>query len=536
MDSIFQQSEGERAAFVQHMMQSFGCSYICLWSFLPQPDKCLIYLDGAYHERSSQASSSSGSSLVRRLFDAYCQSPYYVDNGRVPGIAFKNNLPYMELNLQDLLGMASNEVQMQFYVNVVFMGCAKGEIELGMSGDARVGFEMEVKNWFPLDFSRQLEAREDPQTTDQKRGSSSSSSLRSLSVDSSEYSSLLFNIPAASFILPEASKAPLVENTTALGLLTVPSSSITTSPLHEAIHSLTHMRSNQLPTVENEDAAITKAILAVLSSDTSSTPLYQTTQNIPHIPPIIIHNPSAFSSYRQGLSSTLMPIAARTSKKQNLFRRAMLFFRNLDIIRRQQEQVQVGKHPTTTQLHHMISERRRREKLNESFQILRSFLPPGSKKDKASVLNNTVEYLSSLKKQVEELGKKNQILEAQILPPRSEAIGDDPNQMRGSSSVERLTNVQITRVSTSTSESRMLDVNVTINGECSLLDLVIRITEFLKSQNNLSLMTIEGNTRPTGESTNSVHGIMFRLRNEGEDFDESSFQEAVKRLVDDETR
>jgi hypothetical protein len=35
--------------------------------------------------------------------------------------------------------------------------------------------------------------------------------------------------------------------------------------------------------------------------------------------------------------------------------------------------------PTSSQLHHMISERRRRERLNESFETLRALLPPGSK-------------------------------------------------------------------------------------------------------------------------------------------------------------
>jgi hypothetical protein len=34
---------------------------------------------------------------------------------------------------------------------------------------------------------------------------------------------------------------------------------------------------------------------------------------------------------------------------------------------------------TSSQLHHMFSERRRRERLNESFQTLRALLPPGTK-------------------------------------------------------------------------------------------------------------------------------------------------------------
>lgn len=127
------------------------------------------------------------------------------------------------------------------------------------------------------------------------------------------------------------------------------------------------------------------------------------------------------------------------------------------------------------------------------------------------MLNNTIEYLSSLKNQVEELSKKNQILEAQLLPPRSEATGGNL-QTGDSSSVERLTIVRITHVSTSTSESRILDVNVTANRECSLLDLVTCVMEFLKPQKNVSLISVEADTRLMGESTNSVHGIVLRLR------------------------
>ncbi|PIM99362.1 hypothetical protein CDL12_28142 [Handroanthus impetiginosus] len=115
MDSIFLLGEGDRTSFLQQMMHSFGSSYICLWdSYLPQPSNCLVAFDGLYREDSNQPSSSSGS-LTRQLFDAYRESVIYVDSGRIPGFAFKNNLPYMELKLHDLERLASNQVQLQFY-------------------------------------------------------------------------------------------------------------------------------------------------------------------------------------------------------------------------------------------------------------------------------------------------------------------------------------------------------------------------------------------------------------------------------------
>nr|QDL88410.1 transcription factor EGL1-like isoform X1 [Cymbidium ensifolium] len=52
---------------------------------------------------------------------------------------------------------------------------------------------------------------------------------------------------------------------------------------------------------------------------------------------------------------------------------------------------------------HVLSERRRREKLNEKFLTLRSLVPSISKVDKASILADTIEYLKELEKRVEEL-------------------------------------------------------------------------------------------------------------------------------------
>ncbi|CAA0832095.1 Transcription factor EGL1, partial [Striga hermonthica] len=52
---------------------------------------------------------------------------------------------------------------------------------------------------------------------------------------------------------------------------------------------------------------------------------------------------------------------------------------------------------------HVHAERRRREKLNEQFVVLRSLLPFTTKTDKATVLANAIDYLKQLKKRVHEL-------------------------------------------------------------------------------------------------------------------------------------
>ncbi|KAK6251311.1 hypothetical protein QUC31_008928 [Theobroma cacao] len=52
---------------------------------------------------------------------------------------------------------------------------------------------------------------------------------------------------------------------------------------------------------------------------------------------------------------------------------------------------------------HVLSERRRREKLNERFMILKSLVPSVSRADKVSILDDTIGYLQDLERRVEEL-------------------------------------------------------------------------------------------------------------------------------------
>nr|GMD86279.1 putative transcription factor bHLH041 [Ipomoea batatas] len=348
MDSIFLLEEGDRIAFLFHrIMQSFGCTYICLWSYLPHPSNYLVSVDGLF---------SGENSVARRLFEEYRHSsPLLFHEGRIPGYAFKNNLPYLELLFPALERLASNEVQKQFYreagiKTAIFMGCGAGEIELGLSSVPQANMEMEMKNIFPEDFFRQAAATAlslpvpvpaiglpSPQLQpDPNRPSSSSSSLRSLSIDSPE--SLLFGVAAATSYAAAAEP-----------------------PLREVF-------SDQ------------RGIMPPVTSPMS------------HIRGAAIDFPYNMAAQPVGARAIIM-------KKQTVLKRSFEFFRNLSLMRRQ-ELVRTTR-PTITQVHHMISERKRREKLNESFQHLRSLLPPGTKKDKASVLSITTEQLSALKAKVE---------------------------------------------------------------------------------------------------------------------------------------
>nr|QFU19160.1 AN [Rosa chinensis]WDE18917.1 bHLH3 [Rosa hybrid cultivar] len=60
---------------------------------------------------------------------------------------------------------------------------------------------------------------------------------------------------------------------------------------------------------------------------------------------------------------------------------------------------------------HVLAERRRREKLNERFIILRSLVPFVTKMDKASILGDTTEYVKQLRKKIQDLEARNVHLE-----------------------------------------------------------------------------------------------------------------------------
>lgn len=220
-------------------------------------------------------------------------------------------------------------------------------------------------NWFPEDFSRQLSPLIEPfWRPDQNPPSSSSSSLRSLSTGSPESSSLLFNIPSTTPFPETLREVP-----------TLPQLPATTSPHQQAMQAFARSRNIQFPAPETENAAFARAILAVISSANSSSPSNQPQQNLPDS-----HRPNSKASAFKSYTSALGPTTQIRSNvhRQSLLKRSIAFFKSLNFLRFR-ERMQASRGPTSTQLHHMISERKRREKLNESFQSLRSLLPPGTK-------------------------------------------------------------------------------------------------------------------------------------------------------------
>ncbi|KAK4791231.1 hypothetical protein SAY86_031644 [Trapa natans] len=534
MDTAFHLHEEGRANFLQILVQSTGCAYVCLWSCLSIPS-CLCSLDGFYQETgsSTQLPSSSAGSLARRLFDQYRQSMFIVDDNyiSIPGFAFRTNHPCIQLKEDDLLRLATDGAQHHFYreANIkkaIFMGCQSGEIELGFSSMSPDDVQTLVRALFPEDFSRQTSLElELPLAIEQQQQlnppPSSSSSWRSLSLDSTEYSPLLLNLHANKEV---SSQTPA----TTMAAPTIPVPQQSQSLLSSILNA-------QFPIPVNEHEALTRAFLAVITSPSSSTSSsQQQQQNFPGggggSGAYKANNPrkSAFRRYSSGLHSMNVMMKPGIPRRDNIMKRAIAYLRQLNQVRVRQQLVQApasGSRPTSTQLHHMMSERRRREKLNESLQSLRALLPSGTKKDKASVLSSTREYLTSLKAQIEDLQQRNAALEAQLDQPVKEAIEEPSANVAESGPID----VRVRQTSESTSPDGSVELRVMVRRECPSIQLVIRILEFLRRLDNVHLMSMDSDTRISDGG--AVTRVNLRLRIEGKEWEESILEEAVRRLV-----
>ncbi|KAI4344526.1 hypothetical protein L6164_011742 [Bauhinia variegata] len=525
MEAVFSLSEAARMDFLRSMGQSSGCAYICLWSYDSLSSNRLLFLDGFYNASTNQPSTSSVITVGQSLFNQFRGLAFDINDNHVPGLAIRTNRN-IELQQGDLLRLAWTEIQKQnlkilsHYSDLqtaVFMGSNKGEIELGFSTMSQDYVQTALRNMFPAD---DLSLSQQAQLIDQNPPSSSSSSLKSLS-DSPEYPSLLFNIPGTSHIPETLGGVPIMQPAPV-------STSTVNSPHQAAIHqALAQVTQIQFPTPESENDAMMRAILHVLSSNapsSSTTSHHQTHQDLPYSSVIHLQS-SAFKRYRPGLGPVFTSQMATNLRRQSLLKRSFALFRNLNIMRLRERSFQTTR-PTSTQLHHMISERRRREKINENFRALRTLLPPGTKKDKASILTAAKETLSSLKAEIEKLSQRNLQLESVL--PAKEANAEET---KTSSSGERLTVGVLHVPESSSSQERMVDLQVVVRGQSTQADILSRLLEFIRQDRNVSLISIHANTHMAeGTALNHVH---FRLRIEESDWDESAFQEAVRRVVAD---
>ncbi|XP_038890719.1 putative transcription factor bHLH041 isoform X2 [Benincasa hispida] len=213
---------------------------------------------------------------------------------------------------------------------------------------------------------------------------------------------------------------------------------------------------------------------------------------------------SAFEDYN--VKKKAAAVAEDHRKRESLMKKCIVFYRKLKIMRGGERIV--ARLPASAQLLHMIAERRRREKLNQSFLALRSILPPQTKKDKASVLATTREYLTKLKAQVSELSHKNQmLLEAQALHNRKH----DQSTTATSSLNERFT-VNVSYAPPGSTEE-IIDLEITVRGDGPLMaDIAICVLQFLKNIVNVRVVLSFHANHQTHPSSLTRLGFRFSLQ------------------------
>lgn len=90
-------------------------------------------------------------------------------------------------------------------------------------------------------------------------------------------------------------------------------------------------------------------------------------------------------------------------------------------------------------VNHVLAERRRREKLNEKFIILRTLVPFVTKMDKASILGDAIEYVKQLKRRIQELEARSKQMDAELKGKNTIPAPDLARKQLTNKSQEKLT-------------------------------------------------------------------------------------------------
>ncbi|AQK90904.1 Putative HLH DNA-binding domain superfamily protein [Zea mays] len=195
--------------------------------------------------------------------------------------------------------------------------------------------------------------------------------------------------------------------------------------------------------------------------------------------------------------------------------------------------------PSVNQLQHMFSERKRREKLNDSFHALKAALPPGAKKDKTSILIRARDYVRSLEAKVAELEEKNKSLESRLTRRTDGSSDDDDNGSGETTKVE----VEITR----TANEELCTVKIEVRSPpaaaaspCNRTDVVVRTLQCLKEQigDGVSLvaMSTSGGAEPAATGVKNAFPravLTMQIKSPGTDWEEQPVKDAVAKVVAD---
>uniref|UniRef100_R7W4L3 Putative transcription factor bHLH041 n=1 Tax=Aegilops tauschii TaxID=37682 RepID=R7W4L3_AEGTA len=244
---------------------------------------------------------------------------------------------------------------------------------------------------------------------------------------------------------------------------------------------------------------------------------------------------SAFSRYARQLGARRRP---KPACGQKMFKKSMSVLVKMQTAMRyshQQHHFQQASAEaelsSVNQLQHMISERKRREKLNDSFQALKTVLPPGSKKDKTSILITAREYVNSLKSKVCDLEEKNKALQAQLAEcARAAGVEEDDAEK-----VE----IQITRAAADredgTTTSEVCTVKIAARpAHGNTMDVVLRTLQCLNDQMGEDDVSLVAMSTSDGDGGNGLTGAFLTMQLKsasGAKWEEEAVREAVAKAV-----
>lgn len=121
----------------------------------------------------------------------------------------------------------------------------------------------------------------------------------------------------------------------------------------------------------SSSSSLKSPISTSMGSPETSCSLFQT-----DLSKILLQPESAFKKY----AKLAAPAPEDRGRRQiSMVKKWIMFYRNLNSMGITRQLATASGRPASAQLLHMISERRRRQKLNDSFQALRSLLPPPTK-------------------------------------------------------------------------------------------------------------------------------------------------------------
>nr|CAB3460476.1 unnamed protein product [Digitaria exilis] len=143
-----------------------------------------------------------------------------------------------------------------------------------------------------------------------------------------------------------------------------------------------------------------------------------------------------------------------------------------------------GSNCNQVQVQHVLSERKRREKLNDSFKALKAVLPPGPKKDKASILIRARDYVNTLKSRVSELEERNRRLVELQHHCNNGGDRDEVSDGRIEVDIDRAAVVEET-------SQEYYNLKIVVRSGCNATDAVVVILECLKGIGEVRLEAMD---------------------------------------------